>query len=203
MCLVLGLAAPQPEPTATGAAPSRAEEVLDPARRPLRGNQVSLDVMGGSMHGRALGQTFLVGGRVTYYPIRQLGLAAVYGYSRGSGGLDTVDGTNVHFVHGHLELPLISALRMGKHRIAVMDLFGEVGAGGIHIAEHWQAMGVIGGGVRIYPGLNWFAIRIDAITFLHDTRRETGKKFDTDVAFTLGLSFLVPRRGPGSARARR
>jgi hypothetical protein len=205
MGVALALAPRQSDPVAAGAPPPSAagEHILDPANRSLQGNQVAIDVMAGSMHGRALGQTFIAGARLTYYPIRQLGIGAAYGYSLGIGGLDTVHRTNVHFVHGQLELPLVSALRMGKHKIVAMDLFGEAGAGALHIAQRWQAMGVIGGGVRIYPGVRWLAVRIDAITYLHDTRRETGKAFDTDVAFTLGLSFLLPPRGPRWPRARR
>jgi hypothetical protein len=188
---VLALATPAGEP-AHG-------DVLEPNNRRLRGNQVTLDLLGGSLTGRALGQTFIVGGRVTYFPIRQLGIGAAYGYSRGIGGLDTVRDRSVHFVHGQLEIPMISALRVGRRKVLEMDLFGEVGAGAVHVARAWQAMGAIGGGVRLYTRVPWLAIRVDALTFLHNTSRDPGTDFDTDVAFTLGVSFLLPNRS-GSRR---
>lgn len=185
--LVLAMAAPAGEAAPGG-------DALEPEGRRLRGNQVALDVSGGSLVGRAPGQSFIAGGRVTYFPIRQLGIGAAYGYSRGIGGLDSVRDRSVHFLHGQLELPLISALRVGRRKVLEMDVFGEVGAGAVHIARAWQPMGAIGGGVRLYTRVRWLAVRIDAITFLHETRREPGVAFDNDVAFTLGLSFLLPRR---------
>lgn len=184
--LVLALAADT-------AGPSNAE-LLEPQNRRLRGNQVAFDVLGGSLTGRAVGQSFIAGGRVTYFPIRQIGIGAAYGYSLGIGGLDTVRDRSVHIVHGQLELPMISALRVGRSKVVQMDLFGEAGAGAMHIARVWQAMGAIGGGVRLYPRVPWLAIRIDALTYLHDTRRASGAAFDTDIAFTLGLTFLLPNR---------
>jgi hypothetical protein len=174
-------------------APPRVD-VLEPDNRRLRGNQVAVDAFGGSMVGRAPGQSFIVGGRVTYFPIRQLGIGAAYGWSRGIGGLDTVRARSIHYVHGQLEVPLVSALRVGRRKVIEADLFGEVGAGAVHIAATWQAMGAIGGGVRLYPAVRWLAIRIDALTFLHETPRAGGTAFDTDVTFTLGLSMLLPTR---------
>jgi len=192
---VLGMSTPGPA-AATIPPPDGPDgpSILEPADRRLRGNQVALDASGGSITGRAIGQSFVVGARVTYFPIRQIGIGAAYGYSRGIGGLESVRGRSVHLVNGQLELPMISALRMGRRKLVEMDLFGEVGAGAIDIAGRWQAMGVIGGGVRFYPRVRWLAIRIDAVTFLHETRRNPGKAFDTDVAFTLGLSLLLPER---------
>lgn len=184
--LVLALAA-----APTTAAP----DVLDPATRRLRGNQVAIDLGGGSMNGRGVGQSFVATGRLTYYPIRQLGIGAVYSFSQGIGGVATAAGDWVHAVHGQLELPLISALRVGRHRVLPMDLFGEAGAGAVHLAERWEPLGVIGGGVRLYTRVRWLAVRIDALTYLHDTRREVGRALlDTEVAFTLSLTVLLPRR---------
>jgi hypothetical protein len=196
LAIVLGVSAPS-------APPSVQEEILQPEHRKLRGNQVGLDVAGGSLIGCSVGQTFIVGGRVTYYPIRHLGIGGVYGYSRGIGGSDAVRRRSVHYAHGQLELPLISALRVGRHKVLEMDLFGVGGAGAIYIARGWNAMGVIGGGVRIYPPVRWLAIRIDALTFLHHTGREPDRTFDTDVAFTLGLSFLLPSRDVSRSARRR
>jgi hypothetical protein len=204
--LVLGLTlsyADEPAPTTeatasassqTAAAPSEPERVLDPKYRHLRGNQVAFDGFGGVFMGRAIGQSFLAGGRVTYYPIRHIGIGAAYGYSISLGGVETAERQSVHLVHGQLELPLVAGLRVGKHKVLELDLFGEAGAGALYIARTWEPMGVIGGGVRIYPRVPWLGIRIDAVTFLHETRRERGEKFDTDVAFTLGLVFLLPPR---------
>jgi hypothetical protein len=176
------------------AAPSQ-PAVFDPARRRLRGNQVALDVEGGSITGRAIGQSFIVASQVTYYPLARLGIGAAYGFSRGIGGLDTVRGRFVHLVHGRFELPMVAGLRMGKGDALEMDLFGELGAGAIHIAGDWRVLGVIGGGVRIYPRIPWLSIRVDALTYLHNTaRRDAAAAFDTDIAFTVGVAFLLPQR---------
>lgn len=188
--LLVVAAAPAP------AAASEGDPALDPARRRLAGNQVAFDLAGGSVTGRAIGQSFIVAGQVTYYPLARIGLGAAYGFSRGIGGLDTVQHRFVHLVHARLELPLVAGLRMGRGKALEMDLFGEVGAGALYIANEWRTLGVIGGGVRIYPRVPWIAIRVDALTYLHNTARSSGSAaFDTDIAFTAGLAFLVPRRG--------
>lgn len=179
---------------ALGTAPAQ-DPVFDPTGRRLRGNQIALDVEGGSITGRAIGQSFIVAGQVTYYPLARLGVGAAYGFSRGIGGLDTVRGRFVHLVHGHLELPLVAGLRMGKGNALEMDLFGELGAGALYIATDWRALGVIGGGVRIYPRVPWLSIRVDALTYLHNTaRRDADAAFDTDIAFTVGVALLLPQR---------
>ena len=179
----------------SSAPPTEDSNVLEPSTRALRGNQLAIDLGGGSMNGRGIGQSFVASGRLTYYPIRQLGIGAVYSFSRGLGGVSTADGDWVHAVHGQLELPLISALRVGRHKVLPMDLFGQAGAGAIHLADRWQALGVIGGGVRIYTRIRWLAVRVDALTYLHDTRREVGRPLlDTEVAFTLSATILLPRR---------
>lgn len=176
-------------------APAEGSDVLEPSVRRLRGNQVAIDLGGGSMNGRGIGQSFVTTGRLTYYPIRHIGIGAVYSFSQGNGGVSTADGDWVHAVHGQLELPLISALRVGRHKVLPMDLFGEAGAGAIHLAGRWEALGVIGGGVRLYTRIRWLAVRVDALTYLHDTRREVGRALlDTEVAFTLSLTILLPRR---------
>jgi hypothetical protein len=87
---------------------------------------------------------------------------------------------------------LISALRLHDGSTLEMDLFGEAGGGTMRIADRWEPLGLVGGGVRVYPGLSWLAIRIDALTLLHPTERDTGSAFDTDVSFTLGVELIVP-----------
>ena len=108
----LGAVAP-----AQASAPADAA-VLAPQNRRMRGNQVALDVSGGSVTGRAIGLSFIVGGRATYFPIRQLGIGAAYGFSRGIGGIDTVRGRSIHLVNGQLEIPMFSALRVGRRKVA-------------------------------------------------------------------------------------
>lgn len=178
------------------------DPVFDPEQRRLRGGQVAFDVGGGSVTGRAIGQSFIIAGRVTYYPLAKLGIVAGYGFSRGIGGLERVRGRFVQLLRGGFELPLMAGLRLGKRDALAMDLFGELGAGAAHIAGDWRTLGVIGGGVRIYPRAPWISIRVDALTYLHNTARQgADAAFDTDVAFTLGMVFLLPQRPSPRRRA--
>jgi hypothetical protein len=187
-------------PTRTEAAaasdPPEADSVLDASRRNLRGNQVSIDGFGGSLIGGSIGHSYVAGARVTYFPIRQLGIGAAYGnsYVFSDRGLLPLDNRTVHYIHGRLELPIASALRLGRRHTVQMDLFGEGGAGAVYLGERWEPLGAVGGGVRIYPRIAWLAITVNVLTYLHYTKQELRKVFDGDVAFTLGLALVLPRR---------
>jgi hypothetical protein len=196
--LLLAAAAGRSGPV-RAAEPPTPEQVLDPATRKLNGNQLVVDGFGGVYLGGSVGHSFLAGGRATYFPIRHIGIGAAYGYSHvfNGDGLDTIRDPSVHIVNGQLETPLVAALRLGRRHLLELDLYGLFGAGAMRIADRWQPLGLVGGGVRIHPRIRWLAVRVDVLTFLHHTQRDDGKVFDSDVAFTLGLSFILP---PGPKR---
>ncbi len=129
-----------------------------------------------------LNNTFAVGGEYMYSPIR----------ADSSGDF----GKNLTTKHGHtIDAQLLisndAAFRSGKSVIEC-DLMLSVGGGSMKIGSKWYWMGVIGGGLKIYTPLPWFAVRFDVNSYLHPTPKPTGDAFNADLVINLGTSFLFP-----------
>lgn len=73
-----------------------------------------------------------------------------------------------------------------------LDLYLTLGVGAVRLDGEWDALGVIGGGLKAYPGISWLAIRIDLNNYLHRVRKLAGDSVDMDPSFSLGVSFLLP-----------
>ena len=170
--------------------------ILDAEQRYPKALQFSVDGFGGSYLGASVGSSGLVGSRLLFYITRMFGIGAMYGYAALASGHDmgTVSNEAIHIVNGHVELSVDAAVRLTDSVVLEVDLYGIFGGGAMLIADNWEGNGLIGGGVRVFTGLPWLAVRIDVLNFLHRSQREDGNRFDTDVAFTLGLSFLLPPR---------
>ena len=81
-------------------------------------------------------------------------------------------------------------MRLGSVLIE-LDLYLTLGAGAIQLDGDWDALGVVGGGLKAYPGISWLAIRIDVNNYLHRVRKPAGDTVDMDPSFSLGVSFLL------------
>lgn len=175
--------------------PSRQDhDPLAADQRVPKANKLSLQAYGGSYLGASVGSSYLVGSRILFFVSRMVGLGVAYGRSELADGHDLGDvrSSAIDVLNGQLELSVDAAVRFTRHSVLQIDLYGIFGAGAMRLADTWEATGVIGGGVRAYTGLSWLAIRIDVINYLHRTRRPQGGRFDSDVAFTLGPSLLLP-----------
>jgi hypothetical protein len=170
--------------------------LLDPDQRHPKAGQLSVGGFGGSFLGASVGSSYAVGARAIYFVTRLLGLGVGYTSSRLANGHDlgTVDSRAIHLVNGQLELSVDTTIRITAKTVLEIDLFGTFGGGAVSLAGKWDGMGVLGGGVRAFTGLPWLAVRIDVVNFLHRTRRIDGTRFESNVAVTLGLSFLLPPR---------
>jgi len=169
---------------------------LAPDKRHPKAGQISLGGFGGSFLGASVGSSYSAGARAIYFITRLLGVGVTYTNSRLADGHDlgAVDSRAIHALNGQLELAVDSALRITGSTVLEVDLYGTFGGGAVQIADEWEGMGVIGGGVRAYTGLSWLIVRIDVTNFLHRVRREDGNRFESNVAFTLGVSVLLPPR---------
>ncbi len=171
-----------------------AQDVFAPDSRHDKRYRIAPQVFGGSLLGSSIGNTFLAGGRLLFFFNRTLGLGASYGFSRLGGTHDFGPSPKsdwIHLTYGHLELSTDGALRFGSSRPAEMDLYATLGGGAISLADRWHPLGILGGGVRFFPG-DWLAISVDVASYLHPTNVPSGSRFDSDIAFTLGLSALLP-----------
>lgn len=155
--------------------------------------------------GQTIDQTWTAGGRLYYnFTDPQMALAAGVNYQYGR----IYVGPSADFGHGrkndyfqiiNAEMTLSNdlAMRSGKS-IVELDMFMTLGIGTMYINAEWEPFGVIGGGVKVYPGVDWFALRIDVNNYLHPTPRPPKEPIDCDVAFIFGAPFFFPRAKNGS-----
>lgn len=185
-------------PPATETTPAAATHchLLDPEQRYPKRGQIALDAFGGSFLGASVGSSYAAGGRVMVFITRLLGLGLSYTSSRLAAGHDLgqVQDRAIHLLNGQLELGVDTTVRISAKTVLEIDLFGTFGGGAVRLADEWKGMGVIGGGVRVYTGLSWLAVRIDVTNFLQGVPRADGRRFESNAAFTLGLSLHLPPR---------
>jgi len=174
--------------------------VLDPLFRHNKRHQFELCPYGGSYLGNSYGQTYLVGGRLYYFFNNTYGLGVAYGYSRlltntNSPFGSTLTNTNLHMVDFEVQISNDAALRIGESQIE-MDFYLTIGMGSLWTNTAWEPVGLIGGGVKVYTGLDWLAFRVDVNNYAHMTTQPGKNSFDIDVTFLGGVSILFPTRLP-------
>ncbi|MCC6750283.1 MAG: hypothetical protein IT371_21645 [Deltaproteobacteria bacterium] len=187
-----------PSPSATPAPElKRVPPILDPAFRHQKRYQLELSPHGGSLLGRTLGSSFLVGVRAHLHLSPWLALGASYDYSRipSSAAFEVLPTVReVHLLLGEASISNDLAMRVGR-RLVALDLFLTVGLGSMNLAQAWKLAGLVGGGVKFYVGLPWLAVRIDLLTVIHPTPvSRVSSRIDADIALTGGVSFFLPAR---------
>lgn len=152
-----------------------------------------------TFYGDSLGNSWLTGGDYMFHFAKRFGVGASFNYSQTNHDENTNYATyftNKHVyiydVTGMLSMPC--AFRM-RSIPAEADLFLLLGVGTININSSYEPHGFIGGGMKIFVGWPWLAIRIDLRTSMHSTPKTGGdKEFDQDLLLMVGLSFNVPPR---------
>jgi outer membrane beta-barrel protein len=151
---------------------------------------------GGFYLGRSLGQTWTAGMRGHYRVNDQWAIGAQYGYvaiaadSSSAFGRRIVD-TKTHLANAEVQISNDAALRLGQ-KVLAMDFYLTLGTGALRLNTQWEPFGLIGGGVKMYPGPSWFAVAVDVNNYAHFTQVSPGRKFDVDTLFTVGFAFLLP-----------
>ncbi|MBI5534584.1 MAG: hypothetical protein HY898_17795 [Deltaproteobacteria bacterium] len=185
-------------------APAKAESdltavppILDPDYRHQKRYQLELSPHFGSLLGRTVGSTFLAGARAHFHLSPMFSAGTSYEYSRvqPSPGFEGPASTrDMHFVFAEGSMSNDLAMRIGRKLIA-LDLFLNVGFGGVNVDREWRRAGLIGGGVKFYLGLPWLAFRIDLLSLIHPTPLSgTSWRTDVDMALTGGFCFFMPAR---------
>jgi outer membrane beta-barrel protein len=184
------------------ASAASADDIFRPESRHDKQYRIAPQAFGGSMLGSSIGNTFLAGGRLLFFLNNTIGLGASYGFSRLGGSNDFGPSPKsdwIHVTYGHIELSSDGALRFGSSDPVEMDLYATLGGGAVSLADRCHPMGVLGGGVRFFPG-DWLAISVDVASYLHPTHVPSGSRFDSDLAFTLGLSAFLPPNRPAASK---
>lgn len=172
--------------------------ILDHNYRHRKKNQFEIYLNGGAYLGNSIGQTWLVGTKMTYWLNNTIGLGVNYTFSklltnRGSPFGSVITDSNMHAMSGQVVLSQAAALRTGK-RVMEIDFFAMIGMGTMYLNGQWEPMGEIGGGAKFYTGLPWLAFRIDVDNYVHNTSQPGKDSIDFDVMLMGGVSFLFPSR---------
>lgn len=170
--------------------------ILDPGYRHRKNNQFEFYPYIGAYVGATVDQTFAVGARLLYHFNNTWAIGANYSYSklltdRSSTFGQSITDTNMHIANAEVVISNDAALRVGK-KVVELDFFMTLGAGSIKLNETWEPAGLIGGGVKVYPGKSWVVFRVDVNNYLHMTAKPGHDPFDFDVEFIGGVSFLFP-----------
>ncbi|HPW45970.1 MAG TPA: hypothetical protein PKU96_06340 [bacterium] len=166
--------------------------------QPSKKNMNELTFFGGNYLGDKWGNSWDIGGMYTFYFNDTFGVAANYAYSKIYGDSSDIfesnlANDNVHSVFGAVILNNDAAFRAGKS-IIQCDLFATLGGGSIQINNIWKYLLVIGGGIRVYTPIPWFAVRFDVNSYMHPTPGIGGSAFNADILMNLGFSVMLPPR---------
>lgn len=172
--------------------------ILDPAYRHKKNHQFELSLYGGSYLGDTVGQTWMTGAKSYFHLNNTWSFGAAYGYSklepdRSSTFGGNIKDTKMQLLNTEISISNDAAFRVGKSLVE-MDFYLTFGAGAMQIDKKWEPAGVVGGGVKFYPGISWLAFRIDVNNYIHYTSFINGHNLDFDTAFLGGISFLFPAR---------
>jgi len=175
--------------------PSKIPTILDPEHRHQKTGQVELTLFGGTYLGASIKKSWISGAKGYYHINSMFAVGASYGYQwtaidRLHASSPELEDRHTHFISGELAISNDVAMRLGSVLIE-LDLYLTLGAGAIQLDGDWDALGVVGGGLKAYPGISWLAIRIDVNNYLHRVRKPAGDTVDMDPSFSLGVSFLL------------
>jgi outer membrane beta-barrel protein len=179
-----------------GLDPRAVPPILDAEYRHRKRHQIEVALSGGTYLGATLKKSWIIGGRAHFHLNNMFAVGAGYGFSRHAvsalepGGPPLSD-HNTHYLTGEGAMSTDVALRLGR-TVVEMDLYMTLGAGARRLNGDWGPLGLIGGGVKLYTGLSWLAVRIDVANYLHAIQLTSGSKIDVDVSFALGVAFLLP-----------
>jgi len=70
------------------------------------------------------------------------------------------------------------------------DLYTAVGVGVFWIGSHTEPYGFLGGGMLLHTPISWLGVRFDLKNFFYKLKNNQGTDFNSDLALSLGPSFL-------------
>lgn len=133
-----------------------------------------------------LNNAIAFGAEYMYSPIR-VDSTSVFG--------ESLTTKNTHTLDAQVIFSNEAAFRVGKS-ILECDLMLTVGGGSMMINDMWRWLAVVGGGIKLYTSIPWFAVRFDVNSYIHPTPKPGGDPINADMVINLGASFLFPQRTP-------
>ena len=174
-------------------------EVLDYGTRKAWTTRNEFFVYAGDYYGDSFENNWTAGAEYMFHFTKHFGLGVDFGYSQAdyreniyysTAGFFNNDNIYIYDATGMISFP--AAYRVGRHVIET-DLYILFGGGVININSSYEPHGFIGGGMKIYTGKPWLAVRVDLKDTFHTTNKPGGdNEFDQDLLFVAGLSFQIP-----------
>jgi hypothetical protein len=160
--------------------------------------QSEFSIFGGDYLGDEWLNTWNAGGKYYMHLSNMFAVGAEYFYSQIRANGNTTFGQSLKTNDSNtLDVQLMIAndtAFLSGRSIIDCDLFLTLGVGSMEINDIWEWTAIVGGGLKIYTGIPWFAVRFDVNSYLHPTPKPTGDSFNADITMTLGVSFLLPSR---------
>ncbi len=187
-----------PTPQAATEAKDDLPDVLDHRERPSRNYIGELDVFFGDYLGDETKNTWGTGGRALLHVNHLISFGAEYVYAPMSVDASSVFGTpnynkNQHIVSGQVIFNNEAAIAFGR-KSTPLDLYLTVGGGMMNINNQWKWLAVVGGGLKIYLGPEWFALKFDVNSYIHPIPKASGDTVNGDMAIWLGTAFHFPNK---------
>ncbi len=173
-------------------------DVLDHRERPSRNYIGEFDVFFGDYLGDETKNTWGTGGRALLHVNHLISFGAEYVYAPMSVDASSVFGTpnynkNQHIVSGQVIFNNEAAIAFGR-KSTPLDLYLTVGGGMMNINNQWKWLAVVGGGLKIYVGPEWFALKFDVNSYIHPIPKASGDSINGDMAIWLGTAFHFPNK---------
>lgn len=182
------------------------DKLMDRRYRLSKRHQSEISLFGGDYLGDEWLNNWDVGARYFFHLNNAIALGAEYMYNPIRADDSSVFGQSLktgfaQTVTAQLMYSNDAAFRTSVKSILECDLLLTVGVGAMEINRIWEWAAVVGGGLKIYTPVPWFAVRFDVNGYLHPTPKPTGDAFNADLVMNLGFSFLFPQRPPDEPKA--
>ncbi len=173
-------------------------QALDRRYRFQKQHQSELGLRGGAYLGNQTRTSWFAGGYYYFHINNTFALGATYSYSPIEVDSNSTFGKSLktketHLMDAEVMISNDAAFRAGKS-IVECDLYFVLGVGSIWINRHYEPMGTVGGGMKVYTKWPWLVPRIDVNSYIHPTPNDSGTTYDADIATILGLSFVFPTK---------
>ncbi len=175
------------------------DKLYDRRYRFSKRHQSEISIFGGDYLGDEWLNNWDVGARYYFHLNNAFALGAEYMYNPIRADDSGVFGQSLktefaQTVTAQLMYSNDAAFRSSTKSVLEADLILTVGGGAMEINRVWEWVAVIGGGIKVYTPVPWFAVRFDVNSYMHPTPKPTGDAFNADLVMNVGFSFLFPKR---------
>jgi len=147
-------------------------------------------------YGDVLETSVLYGSRFNYHLTQawSLGSTVMYGDSIYDNASPVISGrnSNTHLIYdGHFMYSIPAALRISNDIPLEADMYTILGAGEEYIGGDRHITILVGGGLKMYTGIPWLAVRIGIRDYFYKLNVGGSNKTVDDLLMMIGVSILL------------